>query len=238
MKQNQLIKISNVVEADQCINYLINRPQTEMVGLGLLYGRPGLGKTAFAQRIAFQRGYIYLRLEAFTTAKTFSVKLLTTLYEHFSINDVVPTGTTDNVFKLCIEILEDHPETVIIIDEIDYAYKHPKLLGSIRDIVDETLVIVILVGMQTARDHLSRLNEHYFDRCNAFVEFKPATKKDIRLIAHEIMEIPVTDLMVTQIYENCRGNLRKAIKMMYSQETNQMGMVDKPSNVIDLEKAK
>ena len=237
MKQNQLIRIGNVVEADQCINYLINRPQAEMVGLGLLYGRPGLGKTTYAQRTAFQRGYIYLRLEAFTTAKTFSVKLLSTLYEYFDINDVIPSGTTENVFKLCMEILEDHPQTVIIIDEIDYAFNQPKLLGAIRDIVDETLVIVILVGMQPARDRLARLNEHYFDRCNAFVEFKPATKKDVRLIVEEIMDIPVTELMVTQIYQNCRGNLRKAIKMMYSMESNQKAATQ-TANVIDLEEAR
>jgi len=41
---------------------LMNRPKTEMVGLGLIYGKPGLGKTTYASRIAFMRGYIYMRL--------------------------------------------------------------------------------------------------------------------------------------------------------------------------------
>lgn len=238
MKQNQLVRISNVVEADQCVNYLLNRPKMEMVGLGLIYGLPGLGKTTYAQRMAFQRGYIYLRLEATTTPKSFAVDLITALYQRFNLGYNIPYGTTNNLFKLSLQILEEQEDMVIVIDEIDYAFKHDKLLGAIRDIVDETLTVVILVGMQNAKDRLSQLNEYYFDRCNSFYEFKPVSRKDIRLIAHEIMEIPVTDLMVTQIYENCRGNLRKAIKMMYSQETNQMGMVDKPSNVIDLEKAK
>jgi len=35
MKQNKLVKISNVVEADQCIQYLLRRPKMEMGGLGL-----------------------------------------------------------------------------------------------------------------------------------------------------------------------------------------------------------
>ena len=238
MKQNKLVPINNVIEADECIRFLINRPKLEMVGLGMLYGAPGLGKTTYAQRMAFQRGYIYLRLESTTTPKAFMVALLSALYRKFRLGAFIPTGSANNLLQLILHILEDHKDTVIVIDEIDYAFSHEKLLGAIRDIVDVTLTVVILVGMQGARDRLSQINAHYFDRCNAFVEFKPATKKDIRLIAHEIMEIPVTDLMVTQIYENCRGNLRKAIKMMYSQETNQMGMVDKPSNVIDLEKAK
>jgi replication-associated recombination protein RarA len=234
VKQNQLVRIRNVVEADNCINYLINRPKLEMVGLGLLYGRPGFGKTAFAQRTAFQRGYIYLRLESFTTARTFATKLVSALYEHYEINDPIPFGTAQNLYKHCTDLLEEHPETVLIIDEIDYAFHQPKLLGAIRDIVDETLVIIILIGMQTARDRLSQLNEHYFDRCNAFVEFQPVSKKDIRAIAHEIMEIPVTTRIVDDLYETSKGNLRKAIKMMYSLESGQMQDEELPTNVIDL----
>ncbi len=235
MKQNQLVRIANVVEADQCINYLINRPKLEMVGLGLLYGRPGLGKTTYAQRMAFQRGYIYLRLEAYTTPKSFANDLLTTLYEKFSINNLVPVGTTGNIFKLCMQILEEHPDTVIIIDEIDYAFTQDKLLGAIRDIVDETLVIVILVGMQTTKDRLSRLNEYYFDRCNTFHEFQPVSKKDIKLVAQEVMEIEVTDRMVDEIYNTCKGNLRKGMKMMYSIESGQMHQEESNSKVIEFQ---
>ena len=80
MKANKLVMISNVVEADQCVQYLLRRPKTEMVGLGMIYGRPGLGKTTYAQRIAFQRNYIYLRLESMTTPKAFSTMLFTALY--------------------------------------------------------------------------------------------------------------------------------------------------------------
>lgn len=55
-----------------------------------------------------------------------------------------------NLFQRCLGILEDHADTVIIIDEIDYAFKHESLLGAIRDIVDETLCIIILVGINTS----------------------------------------------------------------------------------------
>lgn len=151
MKQNQLVRISNVVEADQCVNYLLNRPKMEMVGLGLIYGLPGLGKTTYAQRMAFQRGYIYLRLEATTTPKSFAVDLITALYQRFNLGYNIPYGTTNNLFKLSLQILEEQEDMVIVIDEIDYAFKHDKLLGAIRDIVDETLTVVILVGMQMPR---------------------------------------------------------------------------------------
>lgn len=54
MKQGKLVRTRNVVEADEAINLLVTRPKEEMVGLGLLYGKPGLGKTTYATRIALQ----------------------------------------------------------------------------------------------------------------------------------------------------------------------------------------
>jgi len=85
MKQGSLVRTSNVIQADKCIDYLITRPKMEMVGLGLIYGKPGLGKTTYAKRVAFSRGYLYLRLEATTTPKSFATELLTALYRRFGL---------------------------------------------------------------------------------------------------------------------------------------------------------
>ena len=238
MKQNQLVRISNVVEADQCVNYLLNRPKMEMVGLGLIYGLPGLGKTTYAQRMAFQRGYIYLRLEATTTPKSFAVDLITALYQRFNLGYNVPYGTTNNLFKLSLQILEEQEDMVIVIDEIDYAFKHDKLLGAIRDIVDETLTVVILVGMQNAKDRLSQINEYYFDRCNSFYEFKPVNRKDIKILAKEVLDVEVTEKIVNLIHESAKGNLRKAMKMMHSIETGELKLSESTGRVIDLKLVK
>ncbi len=215
MKPNKLVQIKNVIRADACIQFLMNRPKTEMVSLGMIYGKPGLGKTTYASRIAFMRGYIYMRLESTTNPKSFVTDLLTALYRRFGMGEFIPSGTTNNLFKYCLKLLDDNPETVIVIDEIDYALKHERLLGAIRDIVDETLTIIVLVGMQDARNKLAAINRHYFDRCNYFYEFKKVGKDDIRKIAKEVMEIPVDESVVNKIDFNCEGNLRKAIKIMY-----------------------
>ena len=215
MKPSKLVQIKNVIKTDACIQFLMNRPKTEMVGLGLIYGKPGLGKTTYASRIAFMRGYIYMRLEATSTPKSFASDLLSALYRRFKLGEYIPSGTTNNLFKYCLKILEDNPETVIVIDEIDYAFKHDKLLGAIRDIVDETLTIVLLVGMQDAKTKLAGINKHYFDRCNYFYEFKSVGKDDIRKIAREVMDIPVDEAVVTKIDAHCSGNLRRAMKIMY-----------------------
>lgn len=114
--------------------------------------------------------------------------------------------------------MENHVDTVIVIDEIDYVFKHESLLGAIRDIVDEILCIVILVGMQTAKDRLAQINPHYFDRCNYFCEFQSVSRKDIEVLAKDIMEVEVTAQIIESIHFNCNGNLRKAIKLMYLME--------------------
>lgn len=237
MKQNKLVAITNVVEADDCINFLLNRPKMEMVGLGLLFGRPGLGKTTYAQRMAFQRGYIYLRLESTTTPKSFMVSLLSALYTKFRMGTFIPSGTANNLLQLILRILEDHKDTVIVIDEIDYSFSHEKLLGAIRDIVDETLTVVILVGMQNAMDRLSQINAHYFDRCNSFYEFQQISRRDLELVAREVMEVEVTEEVIEKIDFNSGGNLRKAMKVMYIIENEQKKQPDIAVSDIDLSTA-
>ncbi|MDP3114079.1 MAG: ATP-binding protein [Candidatus Cloacimonadaceae bacterium] len=237
MKQGKLIRISNVEKADETIRFLLNRPKLEMVGLGLIYGKPGLGKTTYANRIAFSKGYIYLRLEATTTPKSFAVHLLTALYKRFNLGEYIPMGTANNLFKACLQILEDHEDTVIVIDEIDYAFRHEQLLGAIRDIVDETLTVVILVGMQNAKDRLAQINEYYFDRCNSFYEFQPVTKADIKAIATQILDVEVGREMIEIVYHNCAGNLRKAMKLMHMLETAIQKQPNIPLHDIDFRKA-
>lgn len=218
MIQGKLVNIKNVIEAENCIKYLLQRPKLEMVGLGLLYGKPGLGKTTYANRIAFSRGYIYIRLESTTTPKSFAYELLTKLYHRYNLGDYIPSGTSNSLFKRVLSILEDHEDAVIIIDEIDYAFQMPKLLGAIRDIVDETLAIVILVGMQSARTRLLQINEYYFDRCNIFYEFEPVSKQDIGALCKEILDIKCHNDLIDYIHFHTCGNMRKTMKMLHTIE--------------------
>jgi replication-associated recombination protein RarA len=218
MKQSKLVKTHNVVESENCIRYLHQRPKMEMVGLGLLYGKPGLGKTTYASRMAFSKGYVYIRLESTSTPKNFALQLLDALYARLGIPSHAFQGTANGLFRKCLALLEDHGDTVIVIDEIDYAFARPDLLGMIRDIVDETLAIVILVGMQNARERLLQINEYYFDRCNIFYEFTPVNRADISLLCKEIMEVAYAPEVVEYVHFHACGNLRKAMKIIHTIE--------------------
>jgi replication-associated recombination protein RarA len=218
MKQGKLVKTHNVIEAENCIRYLHQRPKMEMVGLGLLYGKPGLGKTTYASRMAFSKGYVYLRLESTSTPKNFALQLLDALCIRSGNPNRTFHGTANGLFRKCLILLEDHGDTVIVVDEIDYAFARPDLLGMLRDIVDETLSIVILVGMQNARERLLQINEYYFDRCNIFYEFTPVTRADIALLCKEVLEVNFAPDIVEYVHFHACGNLRKAMKIIHTIE--------------------
>jgi len=218
MREYALAQTSNVKQAYDLFDYLIKRPKTEMVGLGLIYGPPGLGKSRFARQTAIQNDYIYFRLEATMTAKSFAGRLLERIYFHFGMPKIGIRGTANDIFHRCLEILKNFENTIIVIDEIDYAFNNKKILGSIRDIVDQTLSIVVLVGMADAKEKLLAADAHYFDRCNFFCQFKPLNESDLTLLCKEVCDVEVDDIVIKHIAKKTKGNIRKFIKSLYSLE--------------------
>lgn len=219
MRQGKLARLGNVINADKCVDYLLHRPKLEMVGLGLIYGHPGLGKTTYAQRMAYSRGYIYMRLEAWMTPKTFAVALKKAVLIHLGMGNNPVMGSSATIYNSVIGLLAEHPEVVIVIDEIDYAFREQKILSALRDIVDETLAVVILVGMQNAKERLYQINRYYFDRCGVFCEFVSPSKKDIALLAATVMEVQFGEDIVEYIYKRNQGTLRDTIKLIHSLES-------------------
>lgn len=203
----------NVAKARETLQYLMTRPRSEMVGLGLIYGAPGLGKTRFAMRTAFANGYIYLRLDSTMTQRAFLAKLLASLQYMYSVPGPIKGGAA-KLYGDVVELLVSAPETVIFVDEIDYAFRKKELLGSIRDLVDDTLVTIILVGMQDAKNNLLRANAHYFDRCNSFCEFTSLSPADTAGICKEAAEVDMDAEVCVWIHRKSGGTVRKMVKMI------------------------
>jgi replication-associated recombination protein RarA len=219
MKEGKLARLSNVIAADRCVEYLLARPKLEMVGLGLLYGYPGLGKTTYGQRMAYSKGYLYLRLENYMTPKTFAVALKEALMRHLGLGSYLVSGSSATIYDSVRGLLVEYPETVILIDEIDYAFQEKKILGAIRDIVDQTTAVVILIGMQNAKERLYQINRYYFDRCGVFYEFQAPSKKDIAILMATVMEVGFGEDMVDYIAKRNQGTLRDTIKLIHSVES-------------------
>lgn len=209
--KNTMCNIQNVQNASDKLNYLLTRPRSEMVGLGLFFGAPGTGKTRFAMRTAFTEGYIYMRLEAAMTQRGFLTKLHRSLQYMYSMPTPIK-GTTQKIYDDVVEMLIAAPNSVIFIDEIDYAFRHKAILGTIRDLVDQTLVTIILFGMQDAKNCLLALNAHYFDRCNAFAEFTNLEMGDTAMICTEASEVEMSPDVVKWVHKVGKGCARQIVK--------------------------
>jgi replication-associated recombination protein RarA len=211
MKLEKMSAIENVTRAQNTLNILLTRPRSEMVGLGLIYGAPGLGKTRFAKRTAFTKGYVYMQLESTMNQRAFLKSLLRTLQIFYSVPAPIK-GSKQQIFEEVRDILLLAPDTVIFIDEIDYAFSDKAMLGTIRDFVDTTTATIVLFGMQGAYASLLKANAHYFDRCNAFCEFQSLSRADTALICKEVSDVELAPEALKWIHDSSRGTIRKVIK--------------------------
>lgn len=212
--RHTLTTTKNVKKAEAQLQYLLTRPRAEMVGLGLFYGPPGTGKTRYAVRTALEENYAYLRLEASMSHRDFLVKLSHTL-QYIYGSPLPVKGNVSQLYDDIIDILvSSERPPVIFIDEIDYAFQRKRIIGSIRDLVDQSLVTIVLFGMQNAKAELLKLNAHYFDRCNAFAEFKTFDMNDTALICDEVCEVELTSDAVKWAHKTSKGCARQLIKAL------------------------
>lgn len=219
MKENPLALTSNVKEGYYLVNKLQARPRTEMVGLGLIYGNAGLGKSRFAYKYCLEHeDSIYFRLDQSMSLKSFLEQLFKLLCRFYDVPVIRFRRTTAGYFEQVLNFLQHNPDIMIFIDEIDYAFKNIKLLATIRDLVDKSCATIILIGMQTAKQSLLACNAHYFDRCNYFAEFKPIEQEDAVVIVESLSEFTFDIEVIENMRKESKGTIRQLVKRLAAYE--------------------
>lgn len=216
MKQNILVHTKNVREALRSVQFLQSRPVKEIVGMGLIYGDPSTGKTRFGKICAIQNGWVYQRIDETDTPKTFFMNLYQNLaYQASGQKEApIPRGSTNKIYKVCLSMLQTNPQTIII-DEINNAFRHRSVFNSIRDLVDQTFSIIILIGEADAYAALKGMNEHYFDRVNQFVKFERLDLDDIRQVVKEKSEVQMDDEVINYMFMQTNGKWRQVDKLIF-----------------------
>lgn len=219
MKENILVHTKNVQEALRSVGFLESRPVKEIVGMGLIYGDPSTGKTRFGKRCAVENGWIYQRVAETDTPKTFFMQLYQNLaYKVSGKKEApLPRGSTNKMYKVCLSMLQSQPQTIVI-DEINNAFRHRSVFNSIRDLIDQTFAIIILIGEADAYAALKGMNEHYFDRVNQFVKFERLDMEDIRLVVNEKSDIEMTDEVINYMMMQTNGKWRQIDKLIFLTE--------------------
>lgn len=168
--------------------------------IGLGYGNFGLGKTFSLERIAAKKNAILLR-----AAQTWSKKqLLEKLCYELALD---MSGGSGRMYERVVEELR-RESRVIIIDEIDALLRSDKIgvLELLRDIHDETAIILYFIGMEDANGKLKR-HRHYYSRVVELVEFKAIGVDDIRKFC-ELSDLTIKEDVV-EYFAKKYPNLRQ-----------------------------
>ncbi len=220
MKSNVIVPIFNTREAAAKVKELQTRPKADVPGLACMYGCPGLGKSYWSESYASQNNHIWIRMKEAETAKGFMSRLLKRLVYRDEGQNRNISGSTDEIYKECEEILQRNPDWVVFIDEVDRALggRKTKVLEMIRDLADCTYASYILIGMEHLRRLIQKYSAHYFDRCYFFYEFRPATSEEMKAIIEAKIDYSASDKVVQATMEKSGGTLRKSIKLMVDME--------------------
>jgi Cdc6-like AAA superfamily ATPase len=172
-------------------------------------------------RYAIEHDCVYLSALKASTPKSFTVELLRKLRERYEPTRTEPIiGPKARLFKDILDTIngnttKDHMP-LIIIDEVDNImhYPHEEIIGMLRDIADNTVAGVVLVGMQDLREKVMKLNSHYYNRFIYFAEFKPLTDNDVLMMCTELATIAISPDLArfTNEKPQAGGDARKVIK--------------------------
>ncbi|EGU44693.1 prophage MuSo1, DNA transposition protein, putative [Vibrio ichthyoenteri ATCC 700023] len=192
----------NVAQANILLTKLLTRSPA-VPGIGLMDGRPGLGKTFATLKLLnnIDNG-IYLRAVRLETASTFLERLL----KELSIRECPRSKMAK--FERAVDALAVEPR-VIFLDEADYYMDQPELLEMIRDIHDLTNTPIILVGMDKIARKVAGLPQ-LDSRISARYEFQPATIDDLQIMVRDLFEdgIKVADDLLRRVLIETKGNYR------------------------------
>ncbi len=156
-----------------------------------------------------------------SSPKSFTVELLRALRNRYEPDNTEPIiGFKSKLFREILDLINAHSSSssapVIFIDEVDNIihFPHEEIVGMIRDIADNTIASVILIGMQNLREKVLKLNTHYYNRFIYFAEFKPLSNQDCLLMCKTLSDITISDdlALFTNQKDQSNGDARKIIK--------------------------
>ncbi|MEW5745245.1 MAG: ATP-binding protein [Nitrospirota bacterium] len=206
-------KTSNVNAFVAAMNRLQHR-QEGIPGMALIFSAPGLGKTRTAlwHWMNNQSNSAFLRIKKLMTGKWLLAEVVKELGGD-------PAGSTQKLYEQAREILS-HRQTCLFIDEVDYLAHDQRILETLRDLHDETDAPITFIGMDKADKKLMRF-KHLYSRFSEIVEFKPLSAADIKSIAEQMCEVPLTDDAVQHIYNETREysvGFRRVVVWLYRAE--------------------
>lgn len=180
----------------------VEEPIRGRVGMALVYGLPGTGKTEICQKYASDNDIPYIRADSVTTKSGILSKIVGELGEDALYR-------SRDVFDQAATLLLTDPKTLIV-DEVDYLC-NGGVVEVLRDLNDVTNAAVVLVGMNSIDRKLKRY-PHLWDRIHTIVHFETFDVNDVFDLAKQICEINISPKAVEIIHKRSEGKFRRVLK--------------------------
>lgn len=142
-------------------------------GIGVFYGRPGLGKTTAAICAAILKDVIHIVVPPFAGEKALLVMLAREL-------GLQPQRVMLDLYRQVADGLVQANRTVVL-DEADYLLR-PRVINTVRLLHDETCLPIILMGEEELPQELLRW-ERVHGRVLDWVGAADATMADVDMLA-------------------------------------------------------
>ena len=175
---------------------------SEIMGLGLIYGQPGLGKTMTVERYCVQAYRQERVLVAWVRAKGIWTEpsMLQDILEALGIS--ARKYRKDIMFRQIIEALNTEP-AMILIDEIDAIAGNGALIRVIKDIHDMTSCAIAMIGEERV-DGLLRRYHSFYNRLNqdALVYLTGHTADDVTKVVRKRCDVAVSQEVCDEIHRS------------------------------------
>lgn len=173
------------------------------VGMMLVKGSPGTGKTEVAQQLVLEKECPYIRCRFIDSPRSLLERVVRELGEE-------PRFRKNHLFEQARNQLVTKPR-VIIFDEIDYIVNE-RFIDVIRDLNDETNNLIVLVG----EEHIDKKLQSYrrfFDRIKIVVPFDRFDRADIVELSKQSCSAPLASCAIDHIHQFSDGTFRLIAEM-------------------------
>jgi Cdc6-like AAA superfamily ATPase len=193
---------------------------SEIMGLGLIFGRPGLGKTATLEAFAARSAgaglrVVFVRAMRHWTESSMLKALLLACGQ-------APDGyRKDLMFDQLEHTLKSNP-AVFILDEVDAIAGKTTMIGMLKDIHDVTRSAILMVGEERV-DAILRRYASFYNRVNqaALLQVGDHCADDVALVIAERCDCEVDDDVCDAIHAKTGGkSMRSVIDEIRDMETH------------------
>lgn len=216
--QTQFVNTENVKRLSRGVAAVQKRGAGEAC-LMVVDGIPGLGKTTTLRRWVAQNSCVYLRAKKMWSASWFLKELLADFR-------VEPPHTFEKKYGLALQQLGQRQnratiagrDFALVIDEVDHVASRAEIMETIRDLSDMLEVPVILVGMGSIRDKLTRFPQ-ITSRVSQYVRFEQASEADVRAMVDGLCEVKIADDLMKFVHFVSEGMNREILEAIKKMET-------------------